>query len=159
MVAMVDAQAGLSRLLGDELRRERKRRGWTRKDLHARLGWNLAVQTLATYELGTRTLSVEHLVELTDALGVSVPDVLARALARVGNVGQTNRLEIDLHKITSDRSAESAPLRGWAQTRLRQIAKGQPTSARLDHPAIMCLAQVCGLDAEELTARLCDYTA
>lgn len=35
----------LPRVLGDELRHARKGRGWTRRDLLARLGWDGSLQT------------------------------------------------------------------------------------------------------------------
>src|SRR5690606_17619059 len=40
--------------LGEELRLLRNRRGWTRKQLNQHLQSDISLQTLATYELGTR---------------------------------------------------------------------------------------------------------
>jgi transcriptional regulator with XRE-family HTH domain len=144
----------LARALGDELRRARNRQGWTRKDLQARLGQDVALQTLATYELGTRPLSVARLIELAGALDVSVLEILSRTLGRVGDVDQISRLEIDIRAVAGDRTAELAPLRRWAAACLRHALPGEPTLAQLDQPAIVRLAEICGLGVEELTAKL-----
>jgi len=51
----------VSRVLGAELRSLRKGHGWTRRDLLERSELNIALQTLATYELGTRQCTVVRL--------------------------------------------------------------------------------------------------
>ncbi|HEU5110532.1 MAG TPA: helix-turn-helix transcriptional regulator, partial [Micromonosporaceae bacterium] len=68
--------ATYQRVLGDELRLLRKRRGWTRKDLNDRLRRDISLQTLATYELGTRQISVIRLVEICHALDELPHDLL-----------------------------------------------------------------------------------
>src|SRR5882672_6371061 len=60
--------ATYQRVLGDEIRRLRKQRSWTRKDLNERLQSEISLQTLATYELGTRQVSVIRFVEICLAL-------------------------------------------------------------------------------------------
>ena len=64
----------VARVLGDEIRQARKACGWTRKQLQAYLPTRISVQTLATYELGTRQCSVARLVELCDAMNVFAHD-------------------------------------------------------------------------------------
>ena len=70
------------RVLGDEIRSLRKQRGWTRKELNKRLQTEISLQTLATYELGTRQCSVVRLVEICHALDVPAHEVLARVHER-----------------------------------------------------------------------------
>ena len=57
------------------IRSLRKQRGWTRKELNRRLQSDISLQTLATYELGTRQCSVTRLVEICVALGVPAAGV------------------------------------------------------------------------------------
>ncbi|MGH3950246.1 MAG: helix-turn-helix domain-containing protein, partial [Pseudonocardiaceae bacterium] len=71
------------RVLGDELRKARKRRGWTRKELNNNLQSDISLQTLATYELGTRQCSVVRLAEICTAMGEQPQEVLARVHTRV----------------------------------------------------------------------------
>lgn len=60
---MIDTDA-YQRILGEELRKLRTERGWTRKELGEKLQSGISLQTLATYELGTRQCSVVRLAEL-----------------------------------------------------------------------------------------------
>src|SRR3981081_3049844 len=63
---LIDAET-YQRILGDELRKLRRQRGWTRKELNQHLQSEISLQTLATYELGTRQCSVVRLVGLWPA--------------------------------------------------------------------------------------------
>ncbi|EWM13370.1 hypothetical protein KUTG_03674 [Kutzneria sp. 744] len=82
------------RVLGDELRKLRKQRGWTRKVLQGKLQTEVSLQTLATYELGTRQCSVVRLAEICLALE-ALPQGIAPRTCLVGHqrnatkVGQT----------------------------------------------------------------------
>ncbi|SFP26873.1 Helix-turn-helix domain-containing protein [Amycolatopsis arida] len=140
------------RALGEELRELRKRRGWTRKELNERLQSDISLQTLATYELGTRQCSVVRLAELCLAMGETPQDLLARVHRRVF-AEEPGRLRLDLAAVVADRQPELLPLRRWAQDRLRQ-AGVLSLAVQLDLAAIDWLAELCGVATSELLPRL-----
>ncbi|HEY1571111.1 MAG TPA: helix-turn-helix transcriptional regulator [Pseudonocardiaceae bacterium] len=142
------------RVLGDELRRVRKQRGWTRKELQHRLDNDISLQTLATYELGTRQCSVVRLAELCLAMDVLPHDVLARVHDRVFSDDRPGHLRVNLAKVVADPQPELLPLRRWAADRLQQTPPGQPGEIHLDLAALEQMAALCGLDTVELISRL-----
>lgn len=142
------------RVLGDELRRVRKQRGWTRKELQRRLDNDISLQTLATYELGTRQCSVVRLAELCLAMDVLPHDVLARVHDRVFSDERPGHLRVDLAGVVRDDQPELLPLRRWAADRLHQAPTGQSADVHLDLAALEQMAELCGLDTVELISRL-----
>ena len=149
----IDA-ASYQRVLGDELRRVRKQRGWTRKELQHRLANDISLQTLATYELGTRQCSVVRLAELCLAMDVLPQDVLARVHDRVFSDERPGHLRVNLAAVVRDTQPELLPLRRWAADRLHQSPPGQPPEIHLDLAALEQMAELCGLDTVELISRL-----
>ena len=149
----IDA-AGYQRVLGDELRRVRKQRGWTRKELQHRLGNDISLQTLATYELGTRQCSVVRLAELCLAMDVLPHDVLARVHERVFSNERPGHIRVNLTRVVSDTQQELLPLRRWAVDRLQQTPAGQSAEIHLDLAALEQMAELCGIDTVELIGRL-----
>ncbi|GAB3587029.1 helix-turn-helix domain-containing protein [Amycolatopsis endophytica] len=139
------------RVLGEELRKLRRRRGWTRKELNQHLQSDISLQTLATYELGTRQCSVVRLVELCLAMDELPQDLLARVHRRVF-ADEPGKIRLDLSRIVADDRAELLPLRRWAEDRLRHT--GAPRDVRLDRAALSWMAQLCGLDVPGLLDRL-----
>ncbi|RKT52926.1 helix-turn-helix domain-containing protein [Saccharothrix australiensis] len=146
--------ATYQRVLGDELRSLRKQRGWTRKELNRRLQSEISLQTLATYELGTRQCSVVRLVEICAALGVPAHRVLARVHDRVFGDAPAGHLTVDLAAVVADARPQLLPLRRWAQGRLRQLTPGQPPEVHLDLPALEYMAQLCQLSTVDLIRTL-----
>lgn len=149
----IDA-AGYQRVLGDELRRVRKQRGWTRKELQHRLSSDISLQTLATYELGTRQCSVVRLAELCLAMEVLPHDVLARVHERVFSNERPGHIRVNLNRVASDTQPELLPLRRWATDRLQQAPTGQASEIHLDLAALEQMAELCGIDTVELIGRL-----
>ena len=147
--------ANYQRVLGDELRRLRKQRGWTRRDLNRRLQSDISLQTLATYELGTRQCSVVRLVEICLALDEVPHELMARVHQRVFSDSPVGRIRIDLRKVVRDAQPELLPLRRWAKGRLTEL-NGTPGSVEvsLDISALERMAELCGLETVELIARL-----
>lgn len=70
----------VSRALGEELRRRREARGWSRARLVACLPSGIKGRTLLSYEDGTRQLTVVRLLELCRCLDVPAPVLLTDAL-------------------------------------------------------------------------------
>jgi transcriptional regulator with XRE-family HTH domain len=141
------------RALGDELRTARKQRKWLRRDLLAHLETDLSLQTLATYELGTRHITVVRLVEITLALGASPMDVLARAYQRelAAEEARPGMWLVDLVAASRVRGEELVPLRRWATHRLYQNG---PNPVPLDPAAVSALTMLCGIPTERLYQRL-----
>jgi transcriptional regulator with XRE-family HTH domain len=149
----IDA-ASYQRVLGDELRRVRKQRGWTRKELRHHLDSEISLQTLATYELGTRQCSVVRLAELCVALDVLPHDVLARVHDRVFSNERPGHIRVNLARVADDSQPELLPLRRWATDRLQQAPVGQAAEVHLDLAALEQMAELCGIDTVELIGRL-----
>lgn len=139
------------RVLGEELRNLRRKRGWTRKELNRHLQSDISLQTLATYELGTRQCSVVRLVELCLAMDEPPADLLARVHRRVFT-DEPGKVRLDLAKIVADEQPELLSLRRWAEDRLRQ--PGCAREIGLDQPALDRMAELCGLSPGELVTRL-----
>ncbi|QUF07279.1 helix-turn-helix transcriptional regulator [Actinosynnema pretiosum subsp. pretiosum] len=146
--------AEYQRVLGDELRSLRKQRGWTRKELNQRLQSDISLQTLATYELGTRQCSVVRLVEICVALGVPAHRVLAKVHERVFGDSPSGHLPVNLAAVAADGRPHLAPLRRWAQGRLAQVGPEQPPEVHLDLPALDYMAQLCQLSTVDLIRTL-----
>jgi transcriptional regulator with XRE-family HTH domain len=146
--------ATYQRVLGDEIRRLRKQRGWTRKDLNERLQSDISLQTLATYELGTRQVSVVRFVEICLALDALPHDLLARVHERVFIHAPVGRIRIDLRKVVRDRAPELLPLRRWAAGKLAGEPSPQGGEVHLDIAALDRMAELCGMETLDLIARL-----
>jgi transcriptional regulator with XRE-family HTH domain len=146
--------ATYQRVLGDEIRRLRKQRGWTRKDLNDRLQSDISLQTLATYELGTRQVSVVRLVEICRALEELPHELLARVHERVFTDTPVGRIRVDLRKVVRDRQAELLPLRRWATGRLAEEPGPHGAEVHLDIAALERMAELCHLETLDLISRL-----
>lgn len=157
---MIDAEH-YQRILGDELRKLRRRRGWTRKELNTHLQSEISLQTLATYELGTRQCSVVRLVELCVAMDELPQDLLAKVHRRVF-VEEPGRVRVDLRRVVAEASPELLPLRRWAEDRLRRGDPGAgattvssgPAEVSLDLAALERMAELCDLQVVDLISHL-----
>jgi transcriptional regulator with XRE-family HTH domain len=142
------------RVLGDEIRRLRKQRGWTRKDLNERLQSDISLQTLATYELGTRQCSVVRFVEICLALDELPHDLIARVHERVFTDTPVGRITLDLRRVVRDHQPELLPLRRWAAGRLGTDPGPHGAEVHLDITALERLAELCRMDTVDLISRL-----
>ena len=142
--------AAYQRVLGDEIRSLRKQRGWTRKELNKRLQTEISLQTLATYELGTRQCSVVRLVEICHALDVPAHELLARVHERFFGDTPAGHLTFNLALVAATDNPRLAPLRRWAAGRLHVLPPGASPEVHLDLAALDNMAQLCQLPAVEL---------
>jgi transcriptional regulator with XRE-family HTH domain len=128
------AERAISRAVGEELRRTREAKGWSRAQLVGKLPSGIGDRTLLSYEHGTRHLTVLRLVELCRVLGVPAPTLLNRALQRARLHLQNLVLEIDLHQMLADKSDKFRPMFQWARNKLNENPDGvvelAPTSVR-----------------------------
>lgn len=146
---LIDADT-YQRVLGEELRKLRTQRGWTRKELGERLQSGISLQTLATYELGTRQCSVVRLVELCRAMDELPHHLLARVHNRLFG-HDVDQVRVNLLDVVADEQPELLPLRRWARGRL---AAGGSADVRFERATVEQLASLCDLRTEELLSRL-----
>lgn len=73
---------GIVKALGDEIRAERVRLGWSRAEFARRITPTMPANTLDTYEKGRRQPPLERLMDICEALGVGMPELLSRAVAQ-----------------------------------------------------------------------------
>jgi transcriptional regulator with XRE-family HTH domain len=155
---MSDVISHYTRTLGDVLRGHRKARGWTRKELRAQLPdtADISIQTLATYELGTRRLCVDRLDNIAHALGTRAHLILAEVDRRVHGAWVGHDLVVDLATLATSTRHDIVPAARWAATKVAArdgIAK--PVVLTLD--ALDKLAEICGLGMPELFVILRDF--
>lgn len=145
--------SAIIRALGVELRRARDNLGWSRPDLVKRLNSELPVNTYACYEQGIRQVSIPRLVELCEIMGVAVPELLGLALQRAEVDPRTSGVQVDLHKVISDKHEVLRPLRRWARHRLKNSADDSGV-IRLEWSFIEEMAVFLGLSGPELVGHL-----
>ncbi|MGH9058703.1 MAG: helix-turn-helix domain-containing protein [Acidimicrobiales bacterium] len=146
-------QAVYQRILGDELRKVRRKRGWTRKELNEHLAVDVSLQTLATYELGTRQCSVVRLAELCLAMDEVPADLVARVHQRVF-IEEPGRLLVDLGKVAVSTEPQLGPMRRWAADRLEKAGPAAPREIQLDMAALERMAELCELSTVDLVGLL-----
>ena len=157
----------LARALGNELRAARKQLGWTRKQMRTELAADnadaetdeVSLQTLATYELGTRRISVERLVELCAVLGQPADQLLLRAIISAFGGEYHDRVEVDLSALARTADPRLRHLRRWATVRVRQRPAGLPPVEELDGHALSALAALAGTTSNELVHALRDLAS
>ncbi|SFQ29212.1 helix-turn-helix domain-containing protein [Amycolatopsis rubida] len=138
-------------VLGDELRKRRTGRKWTRKNMLDQPGVEVALQTLTSYEQGTRQATVHRLVELCAAMDVLPQDLLASVQLRI--LGrEPGRLRVRLPVLAASDDPGLAPMARWAAAMLRH--PGHPLEVDLEPVAIEPMAELCGLGPADLVARL-----
>jgi transcriptional regulator with XRE-family HTH domain len=145
-------------LLGNELRRRREERGWTREDLVERLfantGQQISNQTICTYELGTRVMTVARLAVLCCAT-YSRPGRQHCGPLWTGRCTATTTGSARCYRSISARLS-SSPIRVS-----RRFASGHasisvwgPHALCSANPPITNLATVCGVTVATITAAL-----
>ncbi|KAA2252476.1 helix-turn-helix transcriptional regulator [Solihabitans fulvus] len=144
------------KILGEVLRDMRKVKGWTRKVLVERMGRPvISLQTLATYELGTRECSVTRLCQICAALDVHAHEILRRVHEQLpGEEPPHGQIRLDLPAIVADNHRELRPLRDWARRRLDQMPFGAGTDLDLEPSTVESLAQLCQVTTGDLIALL-----
>jgi transcriptional regulator with XRE-family HTH domain len=149
--------AAVMRAVGAELRWARENIPWTRSELVSRLPSEIHVQTLATYERGTRQLSLGRFVEICQTMGISAPEVLGAALQRAEIGLQASGVRVDLHAVLSDKRTDLGTLRRWARNRVESDPQGSGI-AHLDWALVQEMATVFGIDRSEFVKLLATFT-
>ena len=142
----------ISRALGEELRRTREARGWSRGQLVEQLPSGVGERTLMSYEHGTRHLTALRLIEIGHTLKVDAPTLLARALQQARIHVRNLPLEIDLHALLRDGSSTFRPIVQWARNALNEHPDG---IAKVEPQVVRNLALLIGCGHDDLA----DYLA
>lgn len=145
-----------ARELGSELRRRRKLKGWNRRQLLERLhDLDVSVQTVATWELGTRALSVIRLFQLCHVLGVPPHEVIAHTERAISEPDEPDVVTtVSLDQLASTTRPELAPARRWAARAAHEHDTGH--HVQLSNEALTTLAGICGMTTADLLAALRD---
>lgn len=137
--------------IGRALRGARKARGLTLRQVAGMSQNQFKATSVAGYERGERTISVERFLELCDVYGISAPAVLGEVVRAVeGKLEQ----EIDLTLLEKMGTAEGTLLSSF----VRQIRaqRGEPVSETivLREADLNVLATAAGTTREELAEAL-----
>lgn len=147
----------ISRAIGEELRRTREVRGWSRMQLAAQLPSGIGDRTVLSYEHGTRHMTVLRFIEISWTLGSDPSVLLARGLQRARILVDTTTLHLDLHELHHDstRSANFRPMAQWARNALNEHPGGIMT---IDPPVVRNLALFVGCPHPDLVKYLARFT-
>ncbi len=141
--------AAIARALGEELRRVREARGWSRAQFVKGLPSQIGDRTLLSYEHGSRQMTVLRLLELTEGLGVPASAVVAQAMQRARLYLQNLVLRVDLRQLLQDNNMHYRPLSTWARNRLNKAPGGV---IEVTPSGVRELAAVLGRTPEEVSA-------
>lgn len=145
----------LTRVLGQELRRAREGRGWTRADLARRLPSGIGERTLLSYEHGIRALTVSRYIEICTTIGVSAAETLDLAMEKARNP-RAFSFKVDLRAILHDERTEFEPVRLWARNRLKESSN---TKVLLAPMTVREMAAALGFTHAALAAYFVEYIA
>ncbi len=149
------AEKAISRAIGNEIRRAREAKSWSRGHLVAQLPSGIGDRTLLSYEHGTRHLTVLRLVELSRAIGIAAPTLLSQALQRARLELMNLVLRVDLRALLNDRSDKFRPMAQWTRNKLNERPDGV---AELSPSSVRELATFAGYSYDELASYLARFT-
>lgn len=115
---------------------------------------DFSVQTLGTYEQGTRNFTVARLLEVCAALDVRADKLFASVYERTFPDQVTQNFDlitVNLSLITESEDARLQPLRPWAQEALHHSGRSQLV---LDRTGLRAFTHQTGLTQDELLALL-----
>jgi transcriptional regulator with XRE-family HTH domain len=144
----------VAKALGEELRRAREKNEWSRAEMVRLLPSGIGDRTLLAYEHGLRQLTVIRLLELTGALGVGAPIVLAQAMQRASIHLENLSIRVDLRALLQDNNMTFRPMFQWAKNRLNDVSDGV---VEVTPPAVRDLAAFIGKPVRELARYLAQF--
>ena len=138
---------GIGLEIGDGLRRARRARGLTLRDVSKLSGGKYKPTSVAGYERGERAISLERFCDLCRLYGVPPPALLADIL---GLVLTTPEPDIDAQLLESLGEAEAAFVSGFVRE-IRALRQGRPSDTiALRSGDVEVLATAAGTKADEL---------
>jgi transcriptional regulator with XRE-family HTH domain len=144
----------INRAIGEELRRIREERGWSRAELVSRLPSGVGARTLVSYEHGARQLTMLRFIEICRALGVDSPAVHRRALQRARIHLENLIIRVDLVALLNHRGDIYRPMRKWARNTLNENPDGV---VGIEPAVVKNLALLLGCSYSELANHLAQF--
>ncbi|WP_459720044.1 helix-turn-helix domain-containing protein [Actinophytocola sp. KF-1] len=151
-------ETAITRAVGEELRRVREARGWSRAQFVKRLPSGIGDRTLLAYEHGLRQLTLCRLTELTVGLEVDPATVVARGLQRARLHLDRLTLHVDLRALLDHNGAgrgKFRPINQWARNALNETSHGV---TEIDAQVVRNLALFTGCSHKELAEYLAQFT-
>lgn len=145
----------ISRAVGEELRRAREAKGWTRGFLVKRLPSGIGARTLLSYEHGTRHLTVLRFVEVCKVLEIAAPHALGLALQRARIHVNRLALWVDLRLLVADNTTQFRSMILWAHNKLIEHPAG---IVEVTPSAVREMATMMSATAEDLAVYLTRFT-
>lgn len=151
-----EPRKAFARAVGEELRRVREERGWSRARFVELLPSRIGERTLLSYERGLRQLTALRLVELCQVLGVEAPTLLAQALQRARLHLENIPLRLDLNALlqASRDGGRFRPMAQWARNSLNDHPDGIVT---VGSAVVRNLALFVGCDHDDLANYLARF--
>lgn len=134
--------------LGQELAEARRSLDWTQRAVARKTG--VSMQTIATYEAGTRHVSVSRFAELCRVLKQRPDELLCRAIDTARCLQHGGDLIVDMAALAGSVDPILLPLRRWASVRARQHPAERHAVEKLDRDAVTALAAATGTTADQL---------
>ena len=145
----------ISRAIGEELRRVREAKGWTRGYLASVLPSGIGARTLLSYEHGTRHLTVMRFLEICKVLDAVAPHVLGLGLQRARLRLESLDLWVDLRALLSDRTTQFRSMIMWAHNKRIEYPEGV---VKVTQSGVREMATMISTTARELTEYLVKFT-
>ena len=156
LVAGADALSdrAISCAIGEELRRTREARGWSRAQVVEQLPSGIGDRTLLSYEHGTRQLTAVRLIELCQVLEVDPPTLVRQALQRARSSLANLTMHVNLHWLINDRNDVYRPMVQWARNSLNEHPGGV---VEVEPAVVRHLALFVGCDYHDLANYLARF--
>ena len=145
----------MNRAVGEELRRTREAKGWSRDVLVKRLPSGIGPRTLLSYEHGTRHLTLRRFVEVCQAMETTAPLVLGLALQRAQLYLDRRSLWVDLWQLADDDTAKYELMILWANNKLIDHPDGV---VQVTPSAVREMATMMSSTQEEVATYLTQFT-
>ncbi len=148
----------ITRAVGEELRRVREARGWSRTQLVKRLPSGIGDPTLLSYEHGVRPLTLTRLTELAKALEVEPATIVTRGVQRARLLLDRALLHVDLRALLNHDGlgrGKFRPMNQWARNALNENPRGV---VEVDAKVVRHLALFTGCSHQELAEYLAKFT-
>jgi transcriptional regulator with XRE-family HTH domain len=149
-----DVAEVVGRAVGEELRRAREARGWSRAQLVAQLPSGIGDRTLLSYEHGTRNLTMARFIELCHVLREDPAKLLNRALQRARINLDSLVIRVDLRALLKDGSDTFRPMHQWARNTLNEHPDG---TVELAPVVVQNLASFVGCPWQALSSYLARF--
>lgn len=144
--------------LGGTLRDVRKRRGWTRQVFRDKLleggAPDRSLQTIASHELGTRSMTVEQLFDYCRILQIDPGVVFTQASDTLLNVSPEGGMRVNLDKLARASVVILHPIKKWARLRQVEMAAAGIVDIVIDPDTLEHLATLCDTDRLTLECAL-----